>query len=237
MYKLGARSLCILSLIVAAAGCNSEQPTSVGPGVEVARVRIVNAAPGVPAMEVIRNGVATPLATNLNYGAFTQACVQLPADIAHTLTFRSGGTALTSATFTPTADAKYTAVLSRSGSTYRAMILADATTATAGNNALRFLNASSGAGDVYVTAPGGELTAATRVQGNMGVTATGTDVPAFILAETTRTLVRLYDVNATTGTPRAELTLSGLPTSRLATVILADMASAGPSASFVPYPC
>jgi hypothetical protein len=55
--------------------------------------------------------------------------------------------------------------------------------------------------------------------------------------EVARTQVRLFDVDVTTGTPRADLTLSGLPTSRLVNVILADPASAGPSASFLTYPC
>ena len=236
MYKLGARSLCLLSLVVALA-CNSEQPTSVGTGTEIARLRIVNAAPGTPALEVTRNGVTTPLAQNLNYGAFTQTCVQLPANIAHTLTFNSGGTSVGTATFTPEVGGRYTAFLTGSGATRRAIILSDATTATTGSNAVRFINVSSGAGDVYVTAPGGELTSAMRVHANLANTATGTDQPAFVQTETTRTLVRLYDVDATSGTPRAELTLSGLPTSRLASVILADLASAGPSASFVTYPC
>ena len=238
MYKLGAIRLCILSLLVLTAACNSEViPPTGGQGVPIARVRIVNAAPGVGNVDVVREGVATPLATNLNYGAFTQSCVQLPADMAHTLNFRQAGNVLTSATFTPVANARYTIFLTGSGATRRAVVVNDAHTAATGFNGVRIINASSGPGDVYVTTPDGELATASRVHGNFDVTALGTSDPEYLATESTRTRVRLYDVNATTGTPRADLTLSGLPTSRLVNVVLADPAAAGPSASFMTYPC
>ena len=238
MYKLGAIRLCILSLFVLVAACNDEVPTEPGEqGTPVARVRIVNAAPGVGNVEVVREGVTAPLATNLNYGAFTQSCLQLPAGIPHTLNFRQAGTVLTSATFTPVANAKYTIFLTSSGTTRRAVVVDDAHTAATGFNGVRVINASSGPGDVYVTAPDGELTTASRVHGNFGVTAVDNTEPTYVATEVARTRVRLYDVNATTGTPRADLTLFGLPTSRLVNVVLADPAAAGPSASFVTYPC
>ena len=127
--------------------------------------------------------------------------------------------------------------LTGSGATRRAVVLSDQTAAATGMNGLRFINVSSGPGDVYVTTPGGDLTLANRVYGNLGVTATGNDEPAYIAAEVARTQVRFYDVDATGGTPRAEYVLSGLPATRLANVVLADVPVAGPSASFVTYPC
>lgn len=238
MYTLGAIRLCLLSLLVAATACNSKLPQEIEvPTANPARLRIVNAAPGIQNVEVVRNGVATPIAQNLNYGAFTQSCVSLPANVAHTLTFRSGGADLAAGTFTPDAGVKYSAYLTGSGTTRRVVIAPDATTATTGNNGVRLINASSGAGDVYVTTPAGDPVLASRVFGNMGVTALGNPALDYYATETTRTRVRLYDVDATTGTPRADLTLSGLPASRLVTVVLADLASAGPSASFLTFPC
>ena len=238
MFNFGAIRLCILSLLVLTAACNDEVPTETGgPGTPVARVRIVNAAPGVGNVEVLREGLTTPLAQNLNYGAFTQSCLQLPAGIAHTLKFRQAGTEIASATITPAANARYTVFLTASGATRRVVALDDAHTAATGFNGVRFINASSGPGDVYVTEPSGEITPAMRVHGNIGVTAMGNAEPAYMATEVARTRVRLYDVDATSGTPRADLTLSGLPTSRLVTVVLADPAAAGPSASFVTFPC
>ena len=239
MFKIGAIRLCILSLLVlTAAACNSELPAEIEePDPEFARVRIVNAAAGVGGVEVIRGGVTAPLATNLNYGAFTQSCVQLPADVASTLYFRQGTDTIATATFTPAADAKYTVFLTGSGATRRAVVLDDAHTPATGFNGVRFINASSGPGDVYVTAPDGEPTLATRVHGNIGVTAMGNAEPGFMGTEVERTRVRLYDVDVTTGTPRADIALTGLPASRLVSVVLADPAAAGPSASFLTYPC
>ena len=238
MFKLGAIRLCIIALCALAAACNSELPAGTGgPTPEFARVRIVNAAPGVGGVDVQREGVTAPLATNLNYGAFTQSCIQLPAGIAHTLNFRQGSTTLTSATFTPAVNQKYTVFLTGSGSTRRAVVVNDAHTAATGFNGVRFINASSGAGDVHVTTPDGEPTLSTRVHGNIGVTAMSNADPAYIATEVARTRIRLYDVDATSGTPRADITLPTLPANRLVSVVLADPAAAGPSASFLTYPC
>ena len=240
MNTPGAIRLCIATLLVlAATACNSELPAEVeGPEPETARVRIVNAAPGVGGVNVQLAGT-TPatLATNLNYGAYTQACVRIPAGTAQTLNFRQGETTITSTTFEPAADARYSVFLTGSGTTRRAVVVNDAYTAATGFNGVRVINASSGPGDVYVTTADGEIVAASQVHGNYGVTAMGTTNPAFVATETTRTRVRLYDVSATTGTPRADITLAGLPTSRLVNVVLADPAAAGPSASFLAYPC
>lgn len=236
MNGFSALRVWLLSLIVLAAACNSELPTV--PQVQLSRVRIVNAAPGVGNVEVVRTGSpTTPLVQNLNYGAFTQSCIQLPADISHTLSFRSGGAEVATTTFTPDSNEKYTAFLTSSGATRRAFVLSDQTTAAAGTNGLRFVNASSGPGDVYVTVPGSEPTPAMRSYANVEVTATGTAEIGYVTADTTRTQVRFYDVGVATGTPRAEFRLSGLPTSRLATVVLTDVATAGPSGSFVVFPC
>ena len=239
MFKLGAIRLCILSLLVlSASACNDKPPLEIEePEPEVARIRIVNAAPGVGNVEVQRVGATASLAQNLNYGAFSQSCIQIPAGEAQTLNFRQGAATIASVTFTPAADAEYSVFLTGSGTTRRVVVLDDAHTAATGFNGVRFINASSGPGDVYVTAPNGELVAANRVHGNIGVTALGNSEPGFMATEVARTQVRLFDVGVTTGTPRADLTLSGLPTSRLVSVVLADPASAGPSASFVTYPC
>lgn len=238
MFKFGALRPCILALFVVAVACNSDQPLPVVVDEpDPARVRIVHAAPGVGGVEVMREGVSTPIVPYLNYGAFTQSCIQLPPDVSHTLIFRQGVTEIASVTLTPAENAKYSVFLTAAGTTRRAVVLDDAHTAVAGSNAVRFINASSGPGDVYVTAPNGEITAGVRVFRNIGVTAMGNAEPAFMATDTLRTQVRLYDVDVMTGDPRADLRLSGLPASRLVSVVLADPAAAGPSASFLTYPC
>lgn len=238
MYTFGALRACAIGFLVLAAACNDTPPAAplVVP-VVTASVRIVNAAPGIQNVTVTRNGVTAPLAQNLNYGSSTQSCVTLPVGAAHTLTFSAGSTELASVIVDPAPSGKYTVFLTSSGATRRALVVSDLTTAAAGSNGLRFLNASSGPGDVYVTTAGGEVVPSSRVYGNIGVTALSNSEPDYIAADTARKQVRFYDVGATTGTPRAELSLFGLPASRLASVVLTDQASAGPSASFITYPC
>jgi hypothetical protein len=73
--------------------------------------------------------------------------------------------------------------------------------------------------------------------GNIGPLATGNDVPAYVHRSTQHTQVRLFDPGVTDGTPRADFALTGLPTSRLATVVFTEAGTpAGPTA-FMVTPC
>ena len=231
------RFLALSLLTISAAACGSDDTDTVGPppSEQFARLRIVNAA-DIADVQVRRTGTNTPLASDLDFRGVTQSCVQVPAG-EQTLVFSSTGVELATTAFTFEANRNYTAFLVASGPTRRAVVVPDNETASAGNNALRFINATASAGDVYVTEPTGTPGDAFRAHGNLGVLATSNLQPAYVHRNTAHTRARLFDPGTTTGTPRADFTLTNLPTSRLATVVFTEAGTpAGPTA-FMVTPC
>ena len=225
----------LLSLLAVAVACNDEEEPAGPPQGSVAQLRIVNAA-DFPDVQVRRTGSATPLVQDLDFRQSTSTCVTVPRG-EQALIFSSGDTELRIAAATFEANESYTAILVGSGATIRGVVLPDTVTAAAGSNALRFINATSAAGDVYVTPPGGAVSAGFLAAGNLGVLATSNARPDYIHRSTEHTQVRLFDPETTTGTPRADIALTGLPTSRLMTVVFTDAGSpAGPTA-FMVAPC
>ena len=228
-------ALAFLAASLAACGSDDTDTLEPPPQEQVARLRIVNAA-NIADVDVRRTGTNTPLATDLDFRGVTQSCVQVPVG-EQTLVFSSTGVELATTAFTFEANRSYTAILVASGAARRAVVLSDNETASAGNNALRLINATSGPGDVYVTEPTGAPGPGFLAAGNMGMLATSNDRPGYLHRATAHTRVRLFDVGATTGTPRADVTLTNLPTSRLATVVFTDPGTpAGPTA-FMVTPC
>lgn len=209
-------------------GCDDSDP--VEPEQDVARLRIVNAAPGTTDVDVLRSGSSTPLAT-LDYRESTASCVLVPPGNM-TLTFRTGTTTLATEDVTLTAGDRYSLFLSTADANKVATVVSDEETASAGNNHLRFFNATSSSGDVWVGPASGGL--GNKVSGSLAVVGKTNVLPPYIAVPTTFTRVRLFDDGVTTGTPRADLTLTGIPTSRLATVVLVDV---GTPTAFMITPC
>ena len=225
--------LALIALPIACDDDDDDGPTQ--PQQQVAQLRIVNAA-DIADVQVRRVGSTAPLAEDLDFRGVTQSCVEVPAG-EQALVFSTGGVELDISAATFEADKSYTAFLVAAGSTRRAVIVPDDETASDGNNALRFINATSTAGDVYVTPPGGDPGAAFLVAGNLGPLARDNSLPGYAHRATDHTQVRLFAPGATTGNPRADFALAGLPASRLATVVFtADGFPAGPTA-FLVTPC
>ena len=224
----------VLLLALGVAACDDDDdPTQPNP--DPALVRLVNAA-DVADVDVEIAGVATPLATDLDFRESTQACVEVPAGN-RTLVFSSTGIDLATVAFDFEENGRYTAVLVASGATRRAFVASDDETASAGNNALRFVNATTTAGDIYVTAPTDDPAAGFRAHGNLGPHATTNSVPAYVHRNTAHTRVRLFDADVSTGTPRADFALTGLPTSRLATVLFVEEGTPAGATAFMVVPC
>lgn len=224
----------VLLLAVGVAACDDDDDP-VQPNPQPALVRLVNAA-DIPDVDVNIAGTTTPLATDLDFRESTPTCVQVPAGN-RSLVFSSTGVDLATVAFDFEENERYTAVLVASGATRRAFVAPDDETASASNNALRFVNATSTPGDIYVTATADDPAAAFLAGGNIGPHATTNVVPAYVHRNTTHTRARLFDVGVTTGNPRADIELTGLPTSRLATVLFVDEGTpVGPTA-FIVVPC
>ena len=231
------RLLGLSLLAISAAACGSDDTDTVGPPVQqqFAQLQIVNAA-NIADVDVRRTGTTAPLATDLDFRGVTTSCVRVPVG-EQTLVFTSTGVELATTAFTFEANKNYTAFLVASGPTRRALVLSDNETASAGNNALRFINATAAAGDVYVTEPTGTPGPSFLAAGNLGMLATSNDRPGYLHRSTAHTRVRLFNPGTTTGTPRADFTLTNLPASRMATVVFTDPGTpAGPTA-FMVTPC
>jgi hypothetical protein len=104
---------------------------------------------------------------------------------------------------------------------YRTLVAGDdIEAATTGTVGIRLINGTSTAGDIYVTAPNEDPSAATRVLANVAPAATAASVNlAFHMRPETATRVRLFDVGSTTN-PRADFTMTGTNDRNLTTVIL-----------------
>lgn len=215
MQYRSSRLALILLVAFTAISCDDDADP-IGPSTQTATLRIVNAA-DIPDVQVRRVGTTAPLVTDLDFRDVTATCVDVPVG-EHALVFTSTGVELATTAFTFEADKHYTAFLVAHGPTRRALVLPDDEAASAGNNALRFINATDADGDVYVTPPGGAVDAGFRAIGNMGILATSNFLPAYVHRATQHTQVRLFDPGATTS-PRADFALAGLPTSRLATIV------------------
>lgn len=213
------RFALLLLLAFSTAACEDDDD-GVGPDEGVARLRIVNAA-DIPNVDVRLVGTTSPLATDLDFRAFTQTCVEVPAG-ERALVFHQQGLELDVAAARFDEDESYTAFLVASGLRVRAVIVPDTAIASANNNALRFVNATTEAGDVYVTSQGTVPSAAFLVVGNSTPLVLSNELPSYLHRSVDHTQVRLFNVGVTTGSPRANFTLSGLPTTRLGTVVFTE---------------
>jgi hypothetical protein len=222
------RFLTLFLCGLAALACNDSDP--IEPPEPVARLRIVNAAPGTLDVDVLRSGSSSPIAS-LDYRASTTSCVQIPSGNL-TLTFRSGATELATEDFTFADGGRYSVFLSTADGHQVATIVSDEETAAEGLNFVRFVNATSAAGDVYTGPPTGGL--GNKVHGNLAVVGKTNVPPLYVGVPTTLTRVQLFDVGVTTGTPRADLTLTALPASRKATVVFVNV---GTPTAFIVTPC
>jgi hypothetical protein len=228
------RSILAALLVVPLVACGDDGGT--GPQQPVfAHLRIINTVLGSSDVQVLRAGESAPIAT-LDFREYTAGCVDVPAGT-RTLTFESAGTTLATVEATFGAEDSWSVVLTAANGNYRAVALSDVHTATLGNNALRFINASSTPGDVYATDPNAAPGPSTLAVGNLGPLALSNEEPPYLARPTTDTRIRFYDVGVTTGTPRGDITLRDVRTERLATVVFTDPSTPPGVTAFTVLPC
>jgi hypothetical protein len=218
--------------------CSSDKGT--GPAVQTATVRVVNVSSTNASVGLFAGNQA--LGSNVNFGSGSATCVNAP--VGQSLSFRAAGQTANLATIaTPnlSANQRYTVVLHGAGANVQATVLNDAAlpTPTAGNNALRFFNATGTAGDIWVTTPGGVLTGAASAS-NLAAGQATAGATAFGTFPTANTQVRLFNTGTTTGAPRVTTTVNtaGLSQTRVGTLFLTETATTGgTNASFTVAPC
>ncbi|HEY7236206.1 MAG TPA: DUF4397 domain-containing protein [Gemmatimonadaceae bacterium] len=237
---LSAAALASLALVVSS--CSGSDATEPG---ETANVRFANASATtstITVQEEERTAVAGLAFQNTNAAA---GCASVEHGTSQNTVWFLGGTTnqLASMDVNFGSGNNYTSVFY--GPNNVAVYLDSFTAPATGQNAIRFVNATSSAGDIYLTAPSDVITStSTPTIGNLGASqisgfnsssATG---GTFVSYADNLTRVRMFDVGVNTGTPRADFTIDGasLPSNRVTTVILTPAASSG-ATGFNVNPC
>jgi hypothetical protein len=116
------------------------------------------------------------------------------------------------------------------------------TNPAAGNNAIRFINATGTPGDIYLSQPTANIvsppTIANLAAGQVsGFNSTSAPGGTFIEYSNVNTRVRLFNVGQTTGTPRADFTIASMPANHVATIVLTPPPTGGSATGFMVMPC
>lgn len=156
-------------LILALAGCGGGGS---GSNSQSSQLRVMHAMPTVfVALDVVEDGSATLFAQDLTYGSATS--YQTITAASHTFVADSSGStnALVTTSLTATAGTSYTLIETGLVGNLNGVLLTDDLTApSSGDFKIRAVNASPTgvARDVYITAPGADLTTATPNMTNLG---------------------------------------------------------------------
>jgi len=217
-------SLMSVLALVALAACDDD-PLGARP---TARVRIVNAANTHASVGAFLG--AAQLGTDVAFQAASAcATITLPTG-QHVISFRNTGspTQVASVQHTFVENRDYLIVLMSNPSRAAVFEEQEFPAPAATFNAIRLVNATATAGDVYVTTAAGAPTTAIALAS--GASTTGTVYRDF---GPTVTLVRLFDAGATTfASPRATHTIAATGTHRTATVFLTPTITGGTATGF-----
>jgi hypothetical protein len=210
--------LLLLPAVALALACDDDD--AVGPVRSFAAVRMFDAA-AIDTLGMLWGDVDTPRVwTRFR---MVSDCIQVPATERQSLRFRQIRATTDAATVDTTLvqGGRYTVIVAGTAAPRSAVLLQDVFTPpdTSTSILVRFINATSTAGDVHATPPNATLGA--PIVANLPVIAAGSP-PAFITLPRANTQIRLFDPGVTTGTPRANITLSGLPANRVTSVVFLD---------------
>lgn len=235
---LGLSSALLAALIVAGAcgGSDSTSPKN------TANVRVVNASSSTANLNATAGTQSLSSGLSFQNTNAAATCTSINSG-SQTINFTSGSstTNIGSVTYNFLAGQNYTVVYY---GTNNAVVYPETFTAPAtGNNALRFINATGSAGDIFLTTPTGTVSgtptvpnlAAGSVSGfNSSSAPGGTFVNTYPVANTR---VRLFNVGQTNGTPRADFTIGTMAANRVGTVVLSPAPSGGSTTGFLVNSC
>lgn len=235
-FTVGA--LAALTAFALVTGCSSD---STEPD-EIANVRIVNLSPANPTITANHEDHTVQAGVALMTSTLSGGCGTVERGSDEQIDFFTAGTSngLGSVQYNFEAGKNYTVIFygPSNAKVYPEVFNLPAN----GNNAIRFINATGTAGDVYLT-----QSSVTNVSGSPTVAAlaagaasgTSTSAPGGTFAEysTANTRVRLFNVGQQTGTPRADFTFNVMPSNRVATIILTPAPSGSSTTAFMVGPC
>jgi hypothetical protein len=233
---LAFSAVVLVPLALAACGSDATEPN------EIANVRVVNASTATAGLGATNEGRV--IATNVPFQAATQpgTCPTVEHGSDEQIDFTAAGTSngLGSVQYNFVAKQNYTVVFYAPNN---AVVYPDVfTNPAAGNNAIRFINATGTAGDIYLSQPTSNIVAPPTV-GNLaagqvsGFNSSSAPGGTFVEYQTINTRVRLFNVGQTTGSPRADFTIGTMPANRVATIILTAPPSGGSATGFMVMTC
>ena len=242
LHRVTVRHLAAIVPVVAigfAAACGGSDASNPS---EISNVRIVNAS--VSSGPITANTEGRTIQTNVAFqtSALSGSCGTIEKGGDSQIDFVAAGTTngLGSVKFNFQPQLNYTAVFFAPNT---ATVYLDQFSApSAGNNAIRFINATGTAGDVYLTTPSANITGSPTVGNLAAGSASGTSSSAiggtFAQYANNLTRVRLFNVGQQTGTPRADFTINVMPSNGVATVLLTSPPSGNSSpTAFMVGPC
>lgn len=221
--------------VLAACGSDANQPD------EIANVRVLNAS--MSAGPITANTEGRTISSNVAFQTSTLsgACGTIEKGGDEQIDFVAAGTTnglgSVKANFVP--QHNYTVVFYGPNN---AIVYPDEFTNPAtGNNAIRIINATGTAGDVFVTIPSASISGSPSVANLAAGAASGTSATAtggtFAQYPVANTRVRLFNVGQTTGTPRADFTIPAVPSNRVATVVLTPAPAGSSTTAFMAGTC
>jgi len=230
-------TLCATLTVLGA--CDNSKSTSPSP---TANVRVVNASSSTTGLNATAGSQSLSSGLNFQNTNATATCTVVNSG-SQTLNFTSGSssTSIGSVTYNFLPGQNYNVVYY---GTNNVVVYPETFTAPAtGSMALRFINATGSAGDVFLTTPTGPVSGTPTVQNlaagsvsgfNSSSAPGGTFVNTY---PTANTRVRLFNVGSTTGTPRADFTIGTMAANRVGTVVLTPAPSGGSTTGFLVNSC
>jgi hypothetical protein len=222
--------------LAAACGSDATEPN------EIANVRVVNASVSTAGLGATTEGRV--VATSIPFQAATQpgTCPTVERGSDEKIDFTTAGTSnsLGFVQYNFVAKQNYTVVFYAPSN---AVVYPDVfVNPTAGNNAIRFINATGTAGDIYLSQPAATIVAPATIAslpaGQVsGFNSTSAPGGTFVQYNAVNTRVRLFNPGQTTGTPRADFTIGSMPANRVATIVLTPPPTGGVATGFMVMPC
>lgn len=235
-FTLALSAAALVSVgFVAACSSDATKPN------EIANTRFVNASVGTAALTATNEGrgVASNLAFQNANAPASCSTVEKGSDEEIVFTLGGGTTGLGSIKSQIVAQNNYTVVFYAPNT---AAVYPDQFTLPGtGFNALRFINATGAAGDLYLTTTAAVISgsptianlANNQVSGQNSNSAPG---GTFVNYGTGLTRVRLFNVGSQVN-PRADFTITQLPANRVGTVVLTPAPSGSSTTGFVVTVC
>ena len=219
-----------MALSVALCGCDLTTDTSTD---QPPALRVVNAT-NISSVTVHLDALQLPFATVASNSA-TPGCL-LIAPGNHVVSFLRDGLLLDEFSINYARNAGYVVFLVGDATTSRAFAISTNQSVADGSNGLTLINATTTAGDVYVTGAADDPTAATKVATALAPAASGTAAPPFVLTPAANLRVRLFDVGTTTD-PRSDISLVPLLASGQGVVVFTDRVAATDPGALQLDPC